>query len=70
MLYISYNLYYVKYKIGEFIFQELMYPLYIDFYKIIGRKKNRRILFKRCDLIISMNNNYSFKLIIRFNSSN
>lgn len=39
MLDISYNLYYVKYKIREFIFQELMYPLYIDFYKIIGRKK-------------------------------
>ena len=69
MTHISYNLYYVKYKIREFIFQELMYPLYIDFYKIIGRKKNRRILFKRCDLIISMNNDYSFKLIIRFNSS-
>ena len=40
----SYNLYYVKYKIREFIFQELMYPLYIDFYKIIGIKKSQNFI--------------------------
>ena len=44
MTQISYNLYYVKYKIREFIFQELMYPLYIDFYKIIGRKKSQNFI--------------------------